>query len=126
MGVAQRFTVEQIGVIIVARFVDSRVVDEAAIRDIDEQMYELATAQDYCPLVLNFASVEFLSSSVLNSLIKLNNLIEASLGKLILCNLRPQIRKVFEIMRLSTRFDIRDSEAEAVAAFDFEAELSSV
>jgi anti-sigma B factor antagonist len=126
MGVAQRFSVEQIGVVTVARFIDSRIVDELAIREIDEQLEELASERDYCPLVLNFENVEFLSSSLLNSLIRMNAMIEASLGKLILCNLRPNIRKVFDITRLSTRFDIRENEAKALAAFEYEAELSSV
>lgn len=126
MGVAQRFSVEQIGVVTVARFIDSRVVDELAIRDVDEQLAELAGRHGCRPLVLNFANVEFLSSSLLNSLIRLNGAIEASLGKLILCNLRPNLRKVFDITRLSTRFDIRDSEAQAVAAFQLEPELSHV
>jgi anti-anti-sigma factor len=126
MGVAQRFNVVRIGVATVARFVDSRIVDDAMLRAIDDQMYALATDRDCCPLVLNFANVEFLSSSLLNSLIRLNGAIEASFGKLILCNLRPQIRKVFDITRLSSRFDIRDSEAESVAAFEWDAELSSV
>jgi anti-anti-sigma factor len=126
MGVAKRFSVERVDVVTVARFVDSRIVDEAILREIDDEMYDLATNRDFCPLVLNFANVEFLSSSLLNSLIRLNGAIERSLGKLILCNLRPNIRKVFDITRLASRFDIRNSEAEAVAAFELEAELSSV
>jgi anti-sigma B factor antagonist len=125
MGVAQRFNVVRCGAVTVARFVDSRIIDETAIQDVAEQMSELAYDATFRPLVINFANVEFLSSALLGSLIRLNRTIEASLGRLILCNLRPPIREVFDITKLSTRFDIRDSEADALAVFE-SSELSSV
>ena len=38
-------------------------------------------------------------------------------GKLILTNIKPEIYEVFAITRLNKLFDIRDDEAQALAAF---------
>ena len=68
-------------------------------------------------LVLNFSSVDFLSSAALGKLITLDKKMKAKSGKLKLCNIRPEIYEVFAITRLNRLFDIKDEEADALAAF---------
>jgi anti-sigma B factor antagonist len=66
---------------------------------------------------LNFPAVEFLSSETLGELIKLEKKVKQHSGKLILSNIKPEIYEVFAITRLNKLFDIKDDEAQALAAF---------
>jgi anti-sigma B factor antagonist len=50
-------------------------------------------------------------------LVTLNKKIKAAGGKLVLCNIDPQIREVFEITKLDKLFVIRGEEQEALQAF---------
>ena len=61
--------------------------------------------------------MEYLSSAALAKLITLNKKLQAAGGKLILCNIDPQIREVFEITRLNKLFTIHDEEQAALQAF---------
>lgn len=51
-------------------------------------------------IVLNFGNVEYLSSAALGILITLNKKLIASGGKLLLCNIDPQIYEIFGITKL--------------------------
>ena len=68
-------------------------------------------------LLLNFTNVEFLSSAALGKLITLDKKVKANGGRLKLSNIRPEIYEVFAITKLNKLFDIKDDEADAIAAF---------
>jgi anti-sigma B factor antagonist len=61
--------------------------------------------------------VEFLSSAALGKLITLDRKVKSNKGRLKMSNIRPEILEVFQITKLNKVFDIRDEEADAVAAF---------
>jgi anti-sigma B factor antagonist len=66
---------------------------------------------------LNFSSVDFLSSAALGKLITLEKRVRANNGVLKFSNIRPEIYEVFTITKLNRLFDIKDDEADALAAF---------
>ncbi len=101
----------------VVRFVDRKIVDSGSIEQLGEELNALVTVEKRNMILLNFDGVEFLSSAALNKLISLNTKIKASAGRLKLCCLRAEIKEVFTITRLDRVFDIRKTEAEAIAAF---------
>ena len=68
-------------------------------------------------LLLNFNNVEYLSSAALGKLITLNKKLQAAGGRLILCNIDPQIYEVFEITKLDRFFNIQKEEQAALQAF---------
>ena len=68
-------------------------------------------------MLLNFSNVEFLSSAALGKLITLDKKVKANAGRLKLSNIRPEIYEVFAITKLNKLFDIKDDEADALAAF---------
>ena len=68
-------------------------------------------------ILLNLANVEFVSSMMIGQLIAIKNEIWEQGGKLILSNLHPQVREVFEITKLEGVFDISADEADALARF---------
>ncbi len=68
-------------------------------------------------VLLDFDNVTFLSSTALRSLLLARKELLARNGELRLCNLRPQVREVFELTGFTRLFAIHSSRAEALAAF---------
>ncbi len=113
----RRLEVEDIGDVTVVNFVDKKILDEQNIQIIGEQLFGLVDVQERRKLLLNFSNVEYLSSSALGKFITLNKKINAAGGKLILCNIDPQIYEVFEITKLDKLFNIQKEEQAALQAF---------
>ena len=58
-------------------------------------------------LLLDFGKVQFLSSIVLGKLITLSKKAKATGGRLIFCNVRPEMAELFEITKLNQLFEIK-------------------
>ena len=117
MAVHRRLQVNEVGEVTVVRFVDRKILDEANIQELGQELFRLVEDEHRKNLLLNFSTVEFLSSAALGKLITLDKKVKAHGGKLKLCNIRREIYEVFAITRLNKLFDIRDEEADALAAF---------
>lgn len=65
-------------------------------------------------LVVNLAEVEFMDSSGLGSLISILKLLANAQGSIIICELREQVRRLFDLTRLDQVFQIFSKEEEAV------------
>jgi anti-sigma B factor antagonist len=113
----KRLEIEDIGDVTVVCFTDRKILDEQNIQVIGEQLFSLVDEMSRKHLLLNFTNVEYMSSAALGKLITLNKKVQASGGRLVLCNIDPQIREVFEITRLDKLFTIRRDEQEALQAF---------
>src|ERR1700683_4606728 len=96
----RRLEVEHIGDVIVVNFVDRKILDEQNIQIIGEQIFGLVDEDGERKVLPNFSNVEYLSSAALGNLITLNKKLQQAQGKLILCNIDPQIFEVFEITKL--------------------------
>jgi anti-sigma B factor antagonist len=68
-------------------------------------------------LIINLATVKFIDSSGLASLIKGRNLCRQRQGDLYVCHLQDYVRLTFKETCLDKIFDIFGSEAEAIANF---------
>ncbi|MCS6840502.1 MAG: anti-sigma factor antagonist [Roseiflexus sp.] len=75
----------------------------------------IANGAEY--VLLDFDNVTFLSSTALRSLLLARKELLARHGELRLCNLRPQVREVFELTGFTRLFAIHSSRDEALAAF---------
>jgi anti-sigma B factor antagonist len=113
----QRLEVEDIGDVTVVNFTDKKILDEQNIQVIGEQLFRLVDELGRTKLLLNFGNVEYLSSAALGKLITLNRKVNQVGGKLVLCNIAPQIYEVFEITRLNRVFTIHEEEQAALQAF---------
>ena len=113
----KRLEIEDIGDVTVVCFTDRKILDEQNIQVIGEQLFSLVDEMSRKNLLLNFSNVEYMSSAALGKLITLNKKVQASDGRLVLCNIDPQIREVFEITRLDKLFTIRSDEQEALQSF---------
>ena len=116
----RQLEVEDIGDVTVVNFIDKRILDEQNIQIIGEQLFSLVDEVGRRKVLLNFGNVEFLSSAALGKLIALHKKLQAVGGRLILCNIDPEIYEVFEITRLDKFFNIRKEDD------DFQAEFGGV
>src|SRR6187549_3356205 len=105
------------GEVSMVRFLDRKIIDAANIQELGDELFALVEKEQRKNLLLNFASVEFLSSAALNKLIILDKKVKGAGGKMRLCNLKPEIYEVFAITRLNQLFDIKNTEQEALAGF---------
>ncbi len=117
MSNRQRISVTEVGDIAVVKFADRKILDEANIQELGQELFDLVEEEGRKRVVLNFSTVEFLSSAALGKLITLNKKAKATGTALKLSNIRPEIYEVFAITRLNKLFDIKDDEADALAAF---------
>jgi anti-sigma B factor antagonist len=113
----RRLEVAEVGEVTVVRFVDRKILDEANIQELGVEMFKLVEQEKRKNLLLNFSNVEFLSSAALGKLITLDKKVKSNGGRLKLSNIRPEIYEVFAITKLNKLFDIKDDEADALAAF---------
>jgi anti-sigma B factor antagonist len=117
MAENRRITISEVGDVTVVNFVDRKILDEANIQELGQELFDLVEQDQRKKVLLNFATVEFLSSAALGKLITLNKKAKSRSCRLKLSNIRPEIYEVFAITRLNKLFDIKDDEADAVAAF---------
>ena len=117
MGDTRHVEIEKQGEVFVVCFQSSKILDDLVIENVAQDLYQLAEGDECTNLLLNFSNVEFLSSSMLGKLISLNKRMKAKAGRLKLCELKPQIMKLFTLTGLNKLFDIQDDQAAGVQAF---------
>ncbi|MGD9126192.1 MAG: STAS domain-containing protein [Planctomycetia bacterium] len=117
MAEYRRLEVSEVGDVAVVCFRDQKILDDLNIQELGRELSQLVEGENRKKLLLNFNTVEFLSSSALGKLITLDKKVKAVNGTLKLCNIQPEIYEVFVITKLNRVFDIKDSEAEGLAAF---------
>lgn len=99
----------------VIRFKDQKIIDPQAIQELGQELFDLIDKDDRKKLVLNFSNVEFLSSAALGKLITFEKMSKKQGAELMLTNISPEIFQVFAITNLDKLFQIKDSEADALA-----------
>ena len=102
----------------IVEFTNNKILDEANIAEIGATLNTLIDEVDQPRLLLDFNSVDHLSSAALGMLINANNRIKQRNGQLRLANIKPQIFEVFRITKLDRLFRIYSSRADALASFD--------
>ena len=117
MNGLNRITVNEVGDVVVVRFVDRKILDEAIIQELGSELQQVLEQSGKSNMLLCFENVEFLSSAALGKLIKLNVTVKKNGGQLKLSNIRPEIYEVFAITKLNKVFEIHDDETDALATF---------
>jgi len=115
MGIMRRIDVSESANVNVIRFKDQKIIDPEAIQELGQELFDLVERDDCKKMVLNFSEVEFLSSAALGKLITFEKKAKRHDAELILTNISPEIFQVFAITNLDKLFQIKDSEADALA-----------
>ncbi len=107
MPATARIQVNDADGIKVVRFTDQQLFDERTVREASEQI-AVSLPSDGTPirLVLDFSDVNLISSSALSKLILIQRRIDATRGKLRLCELSPILQQVFRTSNLDRLFSI--------------------
>lgn len=113
----RRLDINEVGEVSVVRFRDRKIIDDMNIQELGQELFRLIESDNRRRLLLNFSSVDFLSSAALGKLITLDKKVKAHGGAMKLSNIRPEIYEVFAITKLNRLFDIKEDEADALAAF---------
>lgn len=113
----RRVQVSEVGDVTVVRFNDHKITEEINIQELGQELVQLVEVEKRKKILLNFSAVDFLSSAALGKLITVEKKVRANAGVLKLSNIRPDIYEVFKITKLNRLFDIKNDEADALAAF---------
>ena len=95
----RRLEVEDIGDVTVVNFIDEKI-DEQNIQAIGEQLFGLVDELGRRKILLNLGNVKDLSSAALGKFLSLHKKLNSLGGRLILCNIDPQIYELFDITEL--------------------------
>ena len=101
----------------VVEFMHGKILDEANIAAIQDALNAMIDEEQSPKLLLDFSTVDHLSSAALGMLINANNRIKQKNGQLRLSNIKPQIYEVFVITKLNKLFRIFPERAEALGSF---------
>lgn len=101
----------------IVEFTNNKILDEANIKEIGDGLNALVDERINPKLLLDFATVDHLSSAALGMLINVNKRVKERNGQLRLTNIKPQILEVFVITKLNKLFKIMATRPEAVLSF---------
>jgi anti-anti-sigma factor len=101
---------------VVVRFGDHRILDELTVKKIGDELLDVAAGAKCHHLIVNFTSVSGLSTLMLGKLLVLRKIMAAKGGRLILCEIAPEIECVFVETKLNQILEIMDTEEQALAA----------
>jgi len=113
----RHLTVIRHGDVCLVRFVHDRLTGEL-VHEVAAELYALADREDCRKLVVSLTDLAQVSSEMFGKLIMLSRRFTQKGGRLKLCEPQSRIREVFEQTKLDEVFDICESEAAALAAFD--------
>jgi anti-sigma B factor antagonist len=113
-----RISVQYLKNVTIVSFTDEKILEEQDIRELSKSIMSVVSEADGIKLILDFSSVQFLSSTVLGLLIRLSKKVYEGDGQLVLCSINPKILQVFKITRLDKVFNIYPDQDSAFASLD--------
>jgi anti-sigma B factor antagonist len=108
--------ISRINNVAVVTFATASLLDPADMELTARELYGLADKQAQRKIVLDFSDVNFLSSQMLSVILSLNKRCQAIGGAVVVCGLRPELRKVFEIANLDRILRVEPDEEAALNA----------
>lgn len=110
------FEWEDAGGVAVVRLTITILREERIIRELFEQLDKLV-AEGRNRVVLNLSGLQAFASYAIGKLILFDNKLQPPEGRLALCALSPMVAEIMDIMRLRKKFNIYDTEREALESF---------
>ena len=91
-------------------------VDVSVSGYLEEKLLQEIEENGLQNIILNMQDVEYMSSSGFRVAIALLRKLKEEGGTLKISNLKPAVKRIFEIIELTTLFDIYDNEDDALTA----------
>lgn len=114
MAAPSGIVVQNMWDVTIVNFEEARLLEVHVIDQIAEQLFKLVDQMDKKKLVLDFSKVQFLASAAVGMLMNLHKKSLAIRGQLVLCGMKKEIMKVFEIMQLTKVLKFAPDEKEAL------------
>lgn len=114
---AAKLKVTKTGDVTQVEFTSRKILDEANIAEIGDQLSTIVDREEKPKIIISFAGVDHLSSAALGTMITINNKVKGKYGQLRLCEINPQIYEVFLITKLNKLFKIYATVKEAQDSF---------
>ena len=102
--------------VLVVQFTAQKILTDTIIAQIGRELLGLVDEAEG-KMLLNFQGVTFMSSAMIGKIVLLSKKCGSNKTIIKLCNIAPSIKEVFEITRLNKMFQIHETEADALAAF---------
>ena len=102
---------------VVITFKEKRIYDVRAVEAVEVHIRSVLS-KDPANMVVNFADVDFMVTRVINILLVALKRIRARGGEVYLAGMNPNIRRVFNLMRLTEVFRVFQTEEQALADID--------
>jgi len=96
---------------------DARLTDESKLEQLGQDLIKQLNDTTEERVILDFRSVQFMSSSMLGKLVQVQKKCKEFKVHLKLCGISSDIQQVFKITRLDKLFEIESDEAAARKAF---------
>jgi anti-sigma B factor antagonist len=119
MSQPAKLVIQNIGDVTIVSLEEARLLDAFQIEQMGKELYRLVDDMDRKKLVLDFTKVQFLASTAVGVMVNLRNKSVAAKGQLIICGMKPQLKKVFEIMNLTKIFTFCADEKAAMKTLGF-------
>ncbi|HBS04243.1 MAG TPA: anti-sigma factor antagonist [Leptospiraceae bacterium] len=91
-------------------------LDVSVANEVEEELSRLIDQENQKHIILNMDKVEYMSSSGFRACIATLRKLNARDGSLKLTNIRPSVKRIFDVIELTSLFDIYESEEEALKA----------
>lgn len=108
------FEISEEGDVVVGRFCVPRLTEDQNVEQLGQDLFALVEQFDRRKIVLSMKCVEYLTSSVLGKLITMHRKLHRKQGRLILCDLQPEVREVMRLSRLIDYFKTVESYEQAL------------
>ncbi len=109
--------VRTIGNVVVAYFIDTKILEEMQIKWLGAEMYDLVEKQGRSRIIINFENVQRFSTALLGKLVGLKKKAVDAAGTVVLCCIPPTILEIFSVTGLDRAFEIYNDEQGAVNSF---------
>jgi stage II sporulation protein AA (anti-sigma F factor antagonist) len=91
-------------------------LDVAVSAELEDQLMKVVEENSLEGLVLNMENVEYMSSSGFRVAIALLRKLSDKGGSLRICSLKPAVKRIFDVIELTSLFEIFETEDEAITS----------
>ncbi|MEM7183953.1 MAG: STAS domain-containing protein [Spirochaetota bacterium] len=92
-------------------------LDVSVANEVEEGLAELIDEGGHTKVLLNMEGIEYMSSSGFRACISTLRKLNAIDGMLKICNIKPAVKRIFDVIELTSLFDIYESEESALDGF---------
>ncbi len=89
-------------------------LDVSVANEVEEELARLIDNEGHSHIILNMDKVEYMSSSGFRACIATLRKLNAKNGSLKLSNIKPSVKRIFDVIELTSLFDIHETEADAL------------